>query len=285
MRPMQLRRECHSCLEQLVDLTVNLATEDSRLRSRARQAAREIIAREFQPGAIPAQIANHFHRVIRELTGNPDPFLTRKQQETAYLSRRFKQIAPTLGRGLESWFKLAVLGNVVDFFREKTEVTREMHAPVEFAVSDLEAWQQETARPPGLMLYLADNAGEQFFDQPLVAYHRRRGWQLLYVVKGGPIQNDLTRADLAASGLAQALEPVTDTGASTVGLLLDEANPEFRQLYDTAQLILAKGMGHFETMSHLADPRLFFLLQAKCPAVARALEVPKGSFVFKRAAF
>ena len=116
---------------------------------------------------------------------------------------------------------------------------------------DLPDFRQDLAGPPGLLLYLADNAGEQFFDRPLVSFLRRQGWQVLYVVKGGPIQNDLTREDLQASGLDRLLEPVVDTGACTVGLDLAAVSPGFHGLYDTAQLILAKGMGHFETMSHL----------------------------------
>ena len=90
-------------------------------------------------------------------------------------------------------------------------------------------------------------------------YLRRQGWQVFYVVKAGPIQNDLTLADLEASGLRDALEPVVDTGARTVGLQLHEASPGFRELYETARLIVAKGMGRFETMSHLANPRVWFL--------------------------
>jgi uncharacterized protein with ATP-grasp and redox domains len=46
---------------------------------------------------------------------------------------------------------------------------------------------------------------------------------------------------------------------------------------------VAKGMGHFETLGHLPDPRLFFLLQAKCLPVAQALGVSRGSFIFARA--
>jgi uncharacterized protein with ATP-grasp and redox domains len=112
---------------------------------------------------------------------------------------------------------------------------------------------------------------------------RRQGWQVLYVVKGGPIQNDLTREDLAASGLAEELEPVVDTGARTVGLDFSEASTEFQKLYGAARIILAKGMGHFETMSHLGDPRLWFLLQAKCSPVAASLGVERNTFVFIRA--
>ena len=144
-------------------------------------------------------------------------------------------------------------------------------------------FRQELAGPPGLLLYLADNAGEQFFDLPLVSSLRRRGWRVLYAVKAGPIQNDLTLEDLEASGLRYALEPVVDTGARTVGLELHGVSPGFRELYEAARLIVAKGMGHFETMSHLSDPRVWFLLQAKCSPVAQALGVDVNTFVFSRA--
>jgi uncharacterized protein with ATP-grasp and redox domains len=113
-----------------------------------------------------------------------------------------------------------------------------------------------------------------------VAWLRAQGWQVLYVVKGGPIQNDLTREDLEKSDLKEALEPVVDTGARTVGLDLHEVSPEFQNLYNAARIILAKGMGHFETMSHLHDPRIWFLLQAKCAPVARSLGVERNTFVF-----
>ena len=79
------------------------------------------------------------------------------------------------------------------------------------------------------------------------------------------------------------MEPVVNSGARTVGLVLEEASPAFRKLFAQAHLIVAKGMGHFETLSALADPRLFFLLQAKCTPVAQALEVPRRTFVFCRA--
>jgi uncharacterized protein with ATP-grasp and redox domains len=42
-------------------------------------------------------------------------------------------------------------------------------------------------------------------------------------------------------------------------------------------------MGHFETMSHLGDPRLWFLLQAKCAPVAQSLRVEQNTLVFIRA--
>jgi len=270
-------------LLRLVELTVNLAAGDQERQKQARKRARDIVEAEFRPGAIPAVIANRFHRAIRELTGNPDPFSSRKHAETAYLRDMYARIAPSYADDLDSLLQLAAVGNAIDFFRGEEEVCREILSRVAWGHTDLEPFRRELEGPGGMILYLADNAGEQFFDLPLVASLRGGGRRVLYVVKAGPIQNDLTREDLTASGLGEALEPVMDTGARTVGLELEKVSPQFREIYDAAPIILAKGMGHFETMSHLQDPRIFFLLQAKCGPVAQTLGVPRGAFVFRRA--
>jgi uncharacterized protein with ATP-grasp and redox domains len=284
MHHMEIRPECHGCLERLIALTVELATPDPALQRRAAEQARDILARELGlAGAIPALIASRFHLAIQDITRNPDPFAPRKAAETAFLARMYRRVAPRYGRDLDSLLRLAAAGNAVDFFRAEGEVTRELLSRVEFGVSRLPQFRRLLQESHGQILYLADNAGEQFFDLPLVAELRRRGRRVVYVVKSGPIQNDLTREDLQRSGLARTLEPVADTGARTVGLDLERASPGFRARFNRARLVLAKGMGHFETMSHLGDPRIFFLLQAKCSAVARALDVPQGTFVFAQA--
>jgi len=280
---MAIRPECYPCLERLVALAVELATPDPEMRQRACQAARQVLDQEFGPEAIPAAIANQFLRVIQRTSGNADPFAARKAAATVFAERTQQLLAPAYGDDLEALLRLAAAGNAMDFFRGEAEVSREMLNPVDFGVCHLPDFRRELAGPPGLLLYLADNAGEQFFDLPLVARLRQEGWQVIYVVKGGPIQNDLTREDLAASGLTEALKPVADTGARTVGLELSQASSEFQKLYGAARIILAKGMGHFETMSHLHDPRLWFLLQAKCAPVARSLGVDRNTFVFARA--
>jgi damage-control phosphatase, subfamily I len=277
---MHIQEECRACLTRLVDLTVELATQDADLRVAAKTAALSIIDQEFAPGAIPALIANRFHAKIKKITRNPDPFRSHKEAETAILDRYFRAVSPAFADNLESLLKLAVLGNGVDFFRSGKELARDSSPAITFALSHVDIFQDLLNTTPGLLLYLADNAGEQHFDGPLVQHLRGLGWQVFYVVKGGPIQNDLTRADLEASGLYAPLEPVLETGAQTVGLVLSETSPSFREAFDRARLIIAKGMGHFETLCHLPDPRLFFLLQTKCRPVAEALGLSRESFVF-----
>jgi uncharacterized protein with ATP-grasp and redox domains len=283
IRPMAICPECRPCLERLAGLAVELATPDPEVRRRASQSARGCLDQEVGPGAIPARIANRLLGIIHQVTGNHDPFAARKAAATVWAARMHRRLAPAYGDDLESLLRLAALGNALDFFREEAEASREMLARVEFAITAVSDFRRELAGPPGLLLYLADNSGEQFFDRPLVSGLRRRGWRVIYAVKGGPIQNDLTVADLSASGLLAALEPVVDTGAGTVGLELGKVSPGFGELYAAAGVIVAKGMGHFETMSHLGDPRVWFLLQAKCAPVAQALGVDVNAFVFARA--
>jgi damage-control phosphatase, subfamily I len=283
MPHMRIQPECYPCLERLIDLTVGLAASDPALQDEARRQARAVLAAEFSSVAISACIANKFHQTIKAITGTADPFLPRKRLETELARRIAAKIVPGWGSTPDAFLALAAAGNALDFFRSADEIARDMLSQVHVTGSQLQLWRGRVEAQPGHLLYLADNAGEQFFDLPLVQSLRDSGWQVLYVVKGGPIQNDLTRQDVSDSGLLPVLEPVLDTGAQTVGLELDRTSPEFQRLFAAADLILAKGMGHFETLSHLADPRLFFLLQAKCPPVAAALNVAPGAFVLSPA--
>ncbi len=283
MSPMTIRQECYACLTRLIDQTVAQATADPVLQAAARGQAEAVLAAEFSPAAIPAVIANRFHSVIKKVTGNPDPFRARKQQETELARTLAAQQLQRRPRQPDDLLALAAAGNALDFFRNTAAVVQDMVSPVIFAASDLNAWWRRLHGQPGLLLYLADNAGEQFFDLPLVHLLRDLGWQVYYVVKGSPIQNDLTREDLAASGLAAALAPVVDTGAATVGLELALTSPDFQALFARADVIVAKGMGHYETLAHRVEARLFFLLQAKCAPVAASLGVPLGAFVLRQA--
>jgi len=55
----------------------------------------------------------------------------------------------------------------------------------------------------------------------------------------------------------------------------------FRQIYAAAPLIIAKGQANYETLSE-AGPRVFCLLQVKCPVIGRDLGAPVGSVVVRQ---
>lgn len=275
---MRAAEECYACLDRLIVTTATLATDVPELREKALAAGRAVLEAEFAPDKIPAQIAAAAQRVIRETAQNPDPFKKVKEGELALSVRVVSGISLSVNDDWTSLFRLSALGNSVDFFRDLATVAAEMRMPVAFYVDEIPAFIERLAGVRCL-LFLTDNAGECYFDLPLFRRLAAVVEEVVYVVKGAPVQNDLTLADLEASGLREAFGRVETTGTDSPGLDLEAASPAFRTLYERADLILAKGMGYFESFSEMNDGRVFHLLKAKCRPVAAALGVPQGSFV------
>jgi len=74
---------------------------------------------------------------------------------------------------------------------------------------------------------------------------------------------------------------IVSTGSDAPGTILERCSEEFRRLYDEAELVIAKGQANYETLSEDGQ-RAFFLLQTKCPIIARDVGVPIGSVVLKQ---
>jgi uncharacterized protein with ATP-grasp and redox domains len=75
-----------------------------------------------------------------------------------------------------------------------------------------------------------------------------------------------------------------DTGSGFVGLEPPHCGGEFHEAWNSADVVISKGMANLETLTEypefLAGKAVFFLLCAKCAPVASALGVEKGSEVF-----
>ena len=65
---------------------------------------------------------------------------------------------------------------------------------------------------------------------------------------------------------------------SCIGLDLTSVSDPFREVWDHADLVIAKGMGHFERLYGM-DKKIVYLLKAKCIPVANSLGVKLGSHV------
>ena len=67
-----------------------------------------------------------------------------------------------------------------------------------------------------------------------------------------------------------------DNGSDAPGTILQDCRQEVRSHFEHADLIIAKGQGNFETLSH--EPgNLFFLFKVKCPLVADTVHQPLGT--------
>ena len=230
----------------------------------------------------PPEIGDGVHRIVRQLTGDDDPYAAVKAESTREALRlypRLKALVAEDGDRLERAIRIAIAGNVIDFatgadFDIKEGLERILNQP--FAINDIAAFRKALSEARSV-LYLGDNAGETVFDRVLI---EALDVPVIYAVKGGPIINDATVDDALAAGLDEVAE-VVSTGSDAPGTILSRCSAEFRALYERAELVIAKGQANYETLSGEGG-RLFFLLKVKCPVIARDIGAPVGSIVLKQ---
>ncbi|MGB2800642.1 MAG: ARMT1-like domain-containing protein [Dehalococcoidia bacterium] len=275
---MKVASECYQCLGRLVRRVADLSTSGESLRAEAISTGLKIVDDNFSYDVISIAIATKIHQAIKEITGNPDPYRGMKDEEMRISREVFEEISSTYTEDFKGCLALSVLGNAIDFFRDFDSIKEDMRGTVKFSLDDSSRYE-EKLKDAKAVLFLADNAGEVFFDLPLVQWMGKFA-KVTYVVKESPVQNDLTLEDLRRSGLEGEFDAVTTTGTATPGVILSLASAQFNREFESADLILAKGMGYYEGLTELpSDGRVMHCLKAKCKPVADSLGVPLNSYV------
>jgi len=285
--------DCYECLQRLIPQAVGLATEDSSLGKHVAWEAHRILEEEFSYSRLCIVVASRIHRVIREMTGTYDPYRAMKEREMRLARELYSELSPRLGEadsggggvqgdsrgdGLRGYLELAAAANTIDHFRELDAIREDLRRPVRFAIDDVARLAAKLGKA-NKVLYLADNAGEIYFDLPLVKRLMQNA-EVIYAVKPEPVQDDLTLEDVRETGLASEFGRVMSTGVASPGVIFSLASAEFRREFESADLVFAKGMGHYEALSELAaGGRVFHCLKVKCPPVAESIGVPLGSYV------
>ena len=185
-----------------------------------------------------------------------DRFAEEKEISNRYALERFDRLtqmvrnaADPLYAGLQG----AILGNYIDFSALQGEVSFEkldemlalLHT-IEVDRETFEALRADLGKGKEL-LYLTDNAGEIVFDRVWLEVIRDTfpNLRITVCVRGGPAQNDATRADAQAVGMPF---PVIDNGTRIPGTVLELASQELNAALSTADVILAKGQANVETL-------------------------------------
>ena len=270
--------ECYPCLSRLLRQSAQVATSDEMLRAKAIDAGIKVLDRYFSTDGLTIDVATRLHRVVRETTRNSDPYRDMKDREIKLSRKLAAQVEPNYSRDFKGYLSLSLAGNAIDFFRDLEQVKKDIESPMMFTVDDSLSFGRKLAKARRLM-FLADNAGEIFFDLPLVKW-LRQFVSLTYVVKESSVQNDATPEDLRRAGLDGDLGKVITTGLATPGVIFESASREFRREFEAADLVLAKGMGHWEGLTELpARGKVLHCSMAKCKPVADSIGVPLNSFV------
>ena len=240
----------------------------------------------IDPSTTPPEIGNQIHRKVRETVVNSDPYSDVKRASTEEALRFRPWTRATIAGSqdpLETAVRLTIAGNIIDYghsahYDLEATITDATQQPL--AVDDMDALRSAltSVRDNGDgVLYIADNAGETVFDRALIEI---LDLDVTYAVKEAPVLNDATLDDAQQAGLDACCTLVT-TGADTMGTILSLTSAAFQRRFSAAKVVIAKGQANYETLSP-GDERIFFLLKAKCPVIARDLGVETGGLIVKQ---
>ncbi|MEM3457928.1 MAG: ARMT1-like domain-containing protein [Candidatus Bathyarchaeia archaeon] len=290
---MKVEAECAACILNRASAEAIEATTNPALRFRAMNEVIRLLHKEFRPTAVPADLGTKRDRIIKRVTGNNDPYMRSKRisNEKALKLLPYARKMVEDGYAQQDRFKKACLcamvGNIMEFDIPGHKFTFSIlrksfrEAAKDLAIDDT-GKIYEIAKGARKVLYLADNAGEIVFDTLLVEQLKNMGLTVIVAVKGGPVINDATLVDAEVSGMNKIADKIITTGTDAVGLAVKEVSTEFLEIYNSVDVVFAKGMGYAETLTEykLRKPHAL-LFRAKCNPVANFFGVVREKNVAK----
>lgn len=258
-------------MRQSLDALKQVTNDEKIMKKALRRVLKE--ASEFDMELSPPEMSRVIHKIIREESGNSDPYyeIKRKSDECAMsLYRRVTDKVKASKNPFVAAARFAVAGNILDFAllsswdKKKIDDSFDKALSCHFDEKKAIELQREIIAAK-TVLVLGDNAGETVFDKILIENFDTQA-KVYYAVKDSPIINDATKEDAKAVGLDTVSEIISN-GTDALGTLVKECSKEFLDVFGNADVVIAKGQANFETLNAVRR-KVYFLTQIKCAVIA-----------------
>ena len=287
---MKVNSFCLTCLIQMQESQIRkFDDEDRKMRY-----MREVLAflSSCNPDLSAPTLVKPLSRIYEKYWGKRDSMAEVKREFNAFLLSMEEEIEEQIRKHsdpLEAALCFARTGNYIDYaavkdiskdklldlFEEQEQAGLEKNEYDSF-LKDMEQASK--------LVYLTDNCGEVVLDKIALKIIQERypDLKVTAVVRGEPVVND---ADLEAAryvGLDRVVK-VMENGSGIAGTDLNDISDEARNEIKTADVILSKGQGNFETI-HGCGLNIYYLFLCKCDWFVQKFEVErfKGMFVNER---
>lgn len=269
---------------------VKLATDDPDLQMQVIREMTRFLADNLTADSVPSHIGTDRDLLVQRMTGK-DPYAELKHQSNLAAL----ELLPDLMRLVEevgdpdAHFRRAALiaaaANAIEFDVSGRDFDLDELRGIldrvehDLAIDEVDEFR-ELCKSVDEVLYLTDNAGEIVLDIVLITEIKRLGPRVVVYVKGGPVLNDATMEDAKEIGMDRYADEVLDTGAPAIGVNPERNSQEFLDRFFSAKLIVAKGMGNYESLTEFDPPcPIVHVLRTKCETVARHVGVPRNKNV------
>ncbi len=279
--------ECAHCLLERAIKQVKLATDDPVLQMEVTAEMLKMLGENFSKDSVPSHIGTDRDLIVQKMTGK-DPYVDLKRMSNTMALSILPELQSLVDEESDTKKRfrkatlIAAAANAIEFdvsgrdfsLDELRDILSSVEADV--AIDQIDEFYNlcSTAKEA---LFLHDNAGEIVLDLILIREIKNLGVKVSAVVKGGPVLNDATREDAEEVGLGDYADEVLDTGAPAIGVNFEMNSKEFLDTFNNAELVIAKGMGNFESMTEFTPlAPTVHIMRTKCMPVANQVGVEKN---------
>lgn len=280
MEKIRLNPECISCL--MKKHLKAYPKETSRLdKIQYMQSILKIISDADKEMSAP-ELLSQINEVKRDMFGKAEDFSEIKKHFNSMMMSFENDIMSKINSAndpLKMGLCYAMTGNYIDFgaldsvgedkLRELIEnVNENMIGDKEY--DDFKSEIEKSKR----VVYLTDNCGEIVFDKVFISVIKNMfpDVSITAIVRGYDVLNDATMTDANEICLDKVVE-VIDNGTDIAGTCLDKISEKASEIIDSADLIISKGQGNFETLQ-MCGKNIYYVFLCKCQMFADRFNVP-----------
>lgn len=236
------------------------------------------------------EIIGESFQILKTFTNNGDPY----QELRTYYNNMFLELSDSFehkinlaSNSLECAIKYAIVSNIIDFNPAhnnslETILSHFEHIDnINFSINHTSQLIKSLNLSQKL-LYIGDNCGEICLDKLFLKYIKQYqpDIEIYFAVRGVPVVNDSIEEDAYHVGI-NTYAKIVSNGDSSLGTVLPRTSKEFRELYESCDMIISKGQANYESLSEETHKNIFFLLITKCDVIADDIGVPVGTMVCK----
>lgn len=275
-----MKKECYSCHIKTVEKLIQKFQPQKEVADNFLNEVSSLL-KDDNTGTNP-YLTRNIHAIARKYLKQEDLYQEEKTIANNVLLSNYhlwKELVVKSDVPFYTAAKLAVIGNIIDYGAHSVngnipELINELMKK-ELAIDQtIELCLQ--IKEANSILYLGDNAGEIVFDKLFldIIWHPN----VTYVVRGKPVINDVTLDDARQCNIHDKYHIISN-GSDAPSTLMELCSSEFQDAFNKADLIISKGQGNFEGLMNSNNPKIFFLLIAKCNPMADLLNVKKGDML------
>ena len=269
---------CIPCIvKQSYTLSCLLGVSDKKLQNKIIYETMELLVKEKDFPTAP-HFSSKLQSLIKQNLNGKASYKEIKEKNRKLAEKYVKYLKSMVEASsdkLETALRISIIGNTIDIganpnFNLENEINTLTSDKINLDL--LESFRKDL-RTAKQILFIADNYEEAVFDKILIEQFLPK--KVVFAVRSSEILNDITLEDAKSLGIDKLCD-VIESGSKISGTALEQVSKEFKEMFDSSDLVIAKGQGNFETLFD-ADRKIYFLFKIKCEPIAELCGHPAGT--------